>query len=96
MTTTFLKDYAERVVRTAIQAFLGVLAAGWATTGFNVTSLRALLVAAFSAAAAAIMALLTKGIGSGDTASILTPDPVDPDPVVPVDPPADEHEHADR
>jgi len=71
MDSVFFRDLAERVVRTFVQAFIATVAAG-ATGVVDVGSLRALAVASFAAALAAVMALATKNVGhDNDTASVV-------------------------
>lgn len=66
----FIKDLAERVVRTFVAAAVGVIALNLA----SVTSLDAAKTvgaAAVTAGVTAVLGLITKSIGSPDTASVI-------------------------
>jgi hypothetical protein len=70
--STFVKDWLERIVRTALVAFAVTFLAGL-TTDIDLSALRALAISAAMAAGTAILGLLTKPVGNPDSASILPP-----------------------
>jgi hypothetical protein len=65
----FQRDWLERVLRTAVQACIGVLAVELADPNFTIDSLQAAGVAAVAAGVAAAMNLVGKTIGDPSTGS---------------------------
>lgn len=70
MSTTFLKDLAERVIRTFLAAFLTAAAASAATVT-DWSTARAAGAAAAVAGVTAVIALVGRFVGSPDTASFI-------------------------
>jgi predicted YcjX-like family ATPase len=67
--TSFQKDVLERVVRTFIQAAIGVFALELANPDVSLDSLQAAGAAAVAAGVSAIMALIGKTVGDPDSGS---------------------------
>lgn len=88
MTRRFWADLLERAARTFVQAFAAALVASETSAGWSVWASAA--VAGLASAASAVMAVLTKPIGDGSTASMITspPAPAPPAPPPPPSPPA--------
>lgn len=70
MTSKFLRDLAERVVATYLQAFAGLLIAGW-SDAVNVGTVRAAAVAAIPAALSALKGLVAQRFGDPDSAALV-------------------------
>lgn len=66
----FLKDLAERVVRSFIGGLMAVVTANLASVT-DLDTAKAVGVSALYAGAAAVLALITRTVGSNDTASML-------------------------
>ena len=72
MNRKFLKDLLERVVRTFIVAAATVFLTGAPVLDLHkMSSVRELAVAALAAGGTAVLGLITKQVGSPDTASVI-------------------------
>jgi len=65
----FQRDFAERVLRTAVQAMIGVVVVSLSDQAFTIDSLQGIAVAAVAAGVSAGMALIGKTIGDPDSGS---------------------------
>ena len=71
MNTVWLKDVAERTIATYLQAFIGLLLAGWTTDAIDLSLVQAAAVSAIPAALAVLKgALATKVPGTVSPASL--------------------------
>ncbi len=70
MSKEFVKDMAERCVRSFVGGLLAVLTANLASVT-DLDAAKAVGVSALYAGAAAVLAVITRTIGSSDTASML-------------------------
>ena len=70
MTKSFLRDACERVIATYIQAFLGLLLAGWSTS-VDISTVQAAAVAAIPAALAVVMTMVARFVGDPESASLV-------------------------
>jgi hypothetical protein len=68
MPATFLRDLAERVIATYVQAFLGLLVAG--TFTLNISTFKAAAIAAIPAAFSAAKGVIASRVGSPGSASL--------------------------
>lgn len=71
-TKKFLKDAAERMVKTFVQVFGAALATGSVT---DLSAAQAALLAAGSAALSAVTSMLSTNVGDPGTASLVKPAP---------------------
>lgn len=65
----FQRDLAERVLRTAVQAMIGVVVVHLSDPAFTIDSVQGIAVAAVAAGVSAGMSLLGKTIGDPDSGS---------------------------
>lgn len=74
MAKRFVVDFAERVVATYVEVFLGLLIASWASVPEvgALSVLETAAVAAIPTALAALKALVAKYRGNGESASLST------------------------
>lgn len=59
---TWLKDVAERTIATYVQAFLGLLLAGWATDTVDLSVVQSAAIAAVPAALAVLKGAIAKRV----------------------------------
>ena len=72
MNTVWLRDVAERTVATYLQAFIGLLLAGWTTDAVDLSLVQAAAVSAVPAALAVLKgALASKVPGTISPASVV-------------------------
>lgn len=65
----FQRDMGERLLRTALQAAIGVLCVELASPNFQVSQMQAIAVTAVAAAASAVMSALGHYVGNPDSGS---------------------------
>lgn len=78
MSSRYLKELAERAVKTFAQALVATLGAG-AVDLLSVPWLGAISAAAVAALLSVLTSVASAGFGDSATPSVVTPDPDDPD-----------------
>lgn len=80
MTSRYVRDVVERVIRTYLQVFIGLLiASGFGVDGaVDLSVLATAAVAALPAVLSLIMSLLARGVGDSESASFAKPPIVTP------------------